>query len=188
MIYFKILPDLIDKPIIYFISDPEFVSGNVYAYGSDQAVRILMFAMLFSFINSLFGFTLVVLNKQVKLMYINAGAVIFNLIANVLLIPYFGFRGAAVVSVVSELIILIFTYLSAQKLLGFHLSLRTFTRILLSASVMGLVVYTGYFLMADMWFVWQLVVLVPLGGLVYLILMFKTKAVTSEMLFLLRRH
>jgi len=178
---------ILAKPIIYFISDPEFVSGNVYTYGSDTAVRILMFAMLFSFINSLFGFTLVVLNKQVKLMYINAGAVIFNLIANVLVIPYFGFRGAALVSVVSEAIILIFTYMAAQKLLGFHLSLRTFLRIFLSASVMGLAVYIGFQLMTDMWFAWQLLALVPLGGIVYLILMFKTKAVTPEMLYLLRK-
>jgi len=179
---------ILARPIIYFISDPEFVSGNVYTYGSDYAVKILMFAMLFSFINSLFGFTLVVLNKQVKLMYINLGAVIFNLIANVILIPYFGFRGAALVSVVSELIILIFTYLSAQKMLGFHLSLRTFSRIFLSASIMGLAVYIGFKFMSDIWFAWQLLVLVPLGGLVYLFFMFITKAVTKDMLFLLRKR
>jgi O-antigen/teichoic acid export membrane protein len=178
---------ILAKPIIYFISDPEFVSGNVYKYGSDYGVQILMFAMLFSFINSLFGFTLVVLNKQIKLMYINLGAVIFNLTANVIVIPYFGFRGAAVISVISELIILILTYLAAQKLLGFHLSLRTFKRILLSASVMGLVVYFGYIMMYGSWYIWQLMLLVPLGGLIYVLLIFKSKAVTSEMLFLLRK-
>ena len=179
---------ILAKPIIYFISDPEFVSGNVYKYGSDIGVKILMFAMLFSFINSLFGFTLVVLNKQVRLMYINLGAVIFNLIANVVLIPYFGFRGSAVVSVISELIILIFTYMAAQKLLGFHISLKTFYRIFISSAVMGAVVYIGYIFMANMWYVWQLAVLVTVGGITYLFLMFKTKAVTKDMLFLLRKR
>lgn len=178
---------ILARPIIHFISDSEFVSGNVFAYGSDLAVRILMFAMLFSFVNVLFGFTLVVLNKQVKLMYINAGAVLFNLIGNILVIPIWGFRGAAVTSVLSEIIILIFTYWVAQKVLGFHLSVRTFIRTFFAAFVMGLAVWGGFVLMADMWFVWQLAVLVPLGGLVYLLFMFKTKAITPEMIALLRK-
>jgi O-antigen/teichoic acid export membrane protein len=178
---------ILARPIIQFISDPEFVSGNVFEFGSDIAVRILMFAMLFSFVNALFGFTLVVLNKQVKLMFINAGAVLFNLIGNFLVIPLWGFRGAAITSVLSEVIILIFAYWAAQKLLGFHLSVRTFGRTLLSALVMGAVVLGGFNLMADVWFVWQLAILVPLGGLVYLLLMFKTKAVTPEMIELLRK-
>jgi len=178
---------ILARPIIRFISNPEFVSGDVFTYGSDLAVRILMFAMLFSFLNALFGFTLVVLNKQVKLMFISAGAVVFNLIGNILVIPIWGFRGAAVTSVFSEVIILVFTYWVVQKVLGFHLSVRTFIRTFLSAFVMGIVVYTGFVLMADMWFVWQLAVLIPLGGLVYLLLMFKTKAITPEMMSLLKK-
>ncbi len=178
---------ILARPIIHFISDPQFLGGSVYEFGSDTAVRILMFAMLFSFVNALFGFTLVVLSKQVKLMFINAGAVLFNLIGNILVIPIWGFRGAAMTSVFSEVIILIFTYWVAQKVLGFHLSLKTFIRTFLSAFVMGVIIWFGFDLMADMWFVWQLLVLIPLGGLVYISLMFKTKAVTPEMLALLRK-
>jgi len=146
-----------------------------------------MFAMLFSFVNALFGFTLVVLNKQLKLMYINAGAVVFNIISNIFVIPLWGFRGAAVTSVLSELIILFFTYWVVQKLLGFHLSVRTFVRTLFAVLAMGIAVYFGYRFMADMWFVWQLAALVPLGGVVYLFFMFKTKAITPEMMSLLRK-
>ena len=178
---------ILAKPIIYFISDSEFVGGNVFTHGSDLAVRILMFAMLFSFVNALFGFTLVVLNKQVKLMYINAGAVLFNLVSNFMVIPIWGFRGAALTSVFSEVIIMILAYWAAKKALGFHLSLKTFMRTFLSATVMGIVVYFGYMHMENIWFVWQLALLVPLGGVTYLILMFKTKAVPPEMMRLLRK-
>jgi len=178
---------ILARPIIHFISDPQFLSGNMFTFGSDMAVRILMFAMLFSFVNALFGFTLVVLNKQVKLMFINAGAVLFNLIGNILVIPVWGFRGAAMTSVLSEIIILIFTYWAAQKVLGFHLSVRTFIRTFIAAAVMGVAVWIGFEWMADMWFIWQLAVLIPLGGLVYLLLMFKTKAITPEMMSLLRK-
>jgi len=179
---------ILSRPLINFISDPEFISGNVFQFGSDVAVRILMFAMLFSFVNSLFGFSLVVLNKQVKLMYINAGAVLFNVISNIFVIPLWGFRGAAITSVISEVIILIFTYWVAQKLLGFHLSLKTFFRTMFSAVIMGIVVYFGFIFMNEMWFAWQLLVLVPLGGLVYVLLMFKTGAITRDMMGLLKRR
>ncbi|MBU1017664.1 flippase [Patescibacteria group bacterium] len=178
---------ILARPIIHFISDPQFLSGGMFEFGSDVAVRILMFAMLFSFVNALFGFTLVVLNQQVKLMFINAGAVLFNLIGNILVIPVWGFRGAAMTSVFSEMIILIFTYWVAQKYLGFHLSVRTFIRTLTAAVTMGLVVWVGYGWMADIWFVWQLAILIPVGGFVYLLLMFKTKAITPEMMSLLRK-
>lgn len=178
---------ILARPIIHFISDPDFLSGSIYSFGSDVAVRILMFAMLFSFVNALFGFTLVVLNKQVKLMYINAVAVAFNLIGNMIVIPTWGFRGAAMTSVISELIILIFLYWVAQSSLHFRISFKTFIRTLFSALVMGIVVLFGFRLMANAWFLWQLAVLVPLGGAIYIALMFKTKAITPEMMRLLRK-
>ncbi|MBU0577014.1 flippase [Patescibacteria group bacterium] len=174
-------------PIIMFISDPEFVSGNIYTFGSDLAVRILMFAMLFSFINALFGFTLVVLNKQVKLMFINAGCVLFNLIGNLLVIPTFGFRGAAMTSVFSELFILIFTAWIVKNALGFSLSPKTLFKVIFSSFVMGLAVAAGYYWMTDVWFVWQIALLIPLGGVVYAIMILATKAVTPEMWRLLRK-
>lgn len=174
-------------PIIQFISDPEFVSGNLHTFGSDMAVRILMFAMLFSFVNSLFGFTLVVLNKQVKLMIINAGCVLFNLVGNLMFIPIYGFRGAAVTSVLSELFILIFTGWVVKKALGFSLSPKTLFKILLSAGVMGFVVAGGFYALQGMWFVWQLAMLVPLGAATYFIMILWTKAITPEMRALLKK-
>ncbi|MBN2087602.1 flippase [Candidatus Peregrinibacteria bacterium] len=174
-------------PIIMFISDSEFVSGNEYVYGSDVAVRILMFAMLFSFINSLFGFTLVVLNKQMKLMIINAGCVLFNMIANLIAIPYWGFRGASITSVFSELFILILISWTAKKALGFKLSSKTLLKIILSATVMGIFVSLGFYWMQDIWFIWQLALLVPLGGIVYVIMILRTKAVTPDMWKLLKK-
>lgn len=174
-------------PIIHFISDAEFVSGNTYMFGSDMAVRILMPAMIFSFISTLFGFTLVVLNKQVKLMIINASCVLLNLVGNLIVIPHWGFRGAAATSVVSALFILIFTGLIVKRTLGFTLSVKTLFKIIISAIVMGVVVWAGYRWMEGVWFVWQIAVLIPLGGVVYGIMVIKTRAITPEMWKLLKK-
>jgi len=147
-----------------------------------------MFAMLFSFLNTLFGFTLVILNKQTRLLAINAIAVVFNLAGNFLFIPRFGFRGAAWVSVFSEFIILVLTYLAVQKRLGFHMSFGPFLKMLFSSAAMGLLVALGYRFMPNFNAYLQLGILVPIGGIVYVFLMFKTKAITPEMLALLRKR
>jgi len=178
---------LLATPIIMLISNAEFVSGSVHTYGSDVAIQILMFAMMFSFVNSLFGFTLVVLNKQTKLMLINAGCVIFNLVGNLLVIPYWGFRGAATTSVLSELFIFVFTYWVAQKTLGFHFSPKTLLKVILSSILMGLTIYGGLYVVGDIWFAWKLALLVPLGIFVYALMIIKTKAITPDMMKLLKK-
>lgn len=178
---------ILAKPIIYFISNSEFISGNKFEYGSDIAIQILLFAMFFSFLNALFGFILVVLNKQIKLMFINAIAVIFNLVSNIYFIPIFGFRGAAMTSVISSFIILFFLYLSTRKLLDFKISILSCFKILFSSLLMGVVVYFGYILMSGVHFAIQLFVLLPVGIIVYVFFMLKTKAITTDMISLIRK-
>ena len=178
---------ILSVPIVFFISDSDFVSGMLHVYGSDIAIQILMFVLVFSFINTLFSFTLVVLNKQTKLMWINGVCVLFNLVGNLIVIPSFGFRGAAMTSVLSAFLVMVLTYHTSKKSLHFNLSFATTLKTLLSAAVMGIVVFLGLRFMQGMWHVWQLAVLVPLGGIIYGILMLKTGAITKEMINLLRK-
>jgi len=174
-------------PIIKLISDAEFVSGALFTYGSDIAVQLLMFAMFFSFINALFGFTLVVLSRQAQLMYINAACVLFNLVSNLMVIPTWGFRGAATPSILSELFILVLTGLAVKRVLHFKLEFSTFWKITLSSVVMGLFVALGFHWIADWWFAYQLGLLVPLGGVIYIGMMLLTNAITPEMRQLLKK-
>jgi len=178
---------ILAEPIIRLISDSEFVSGTVHVFGSDVAVKYLMFAMLFSFINALFGFTLVVLNRQIQLMYINAVAVIFNLLSNLAVIPHWGFRGAAATSIISELFILIAVGWAVRRALDFKLELGTVFKVLIASIAMGLVIGFGFYWLAGVWFVYQLGLLIPLGGVAYIILLVWTKAITPEMWNLLRK-
>lgn len=174
-------------PIIRLISDEEFLSGTVHAYGSDVAVQFLMFAMFFSFINALFGFTLVVLSRQKQLMYINLACVIFNLVSNLMVIPHWGFRGAAATSIICELFILILTFTAVKRALHFRLEFSTLWKITLSSGVMGAVVYGSEVWLNGLWYIYRLALLIPLGGAVYAIMLFWTRAITPEMRELLKR-
>ncbi len=179
---------LLATPIVELISDKEFVSGALHTFGSDTAVRYLMFAMFFSFINALFGFTLVVLNHQKRLMYINLACVVFNLVSNLIVIPYWGFRGAAATSIICELFILYFTGKSVKKVLDFKINYSIALKVLFASTIMGIVVWLGDSWMQGQWFIYKLALLIPAGGLVYAAVILKTKVLTPEMKAVLRKR
>lgn len=170
-------------PVIFLISTPEFLSRlSEGYYGSDIAMQILVFAMFFSFINSLFTYTLVAVNKQALLLWINGGAAIFNIGANFILIPEWGFRAAAVNTVLTEVFILFISWHFSRKYITFKIRFGTFFKALFSAVVMGIVVWTlkepTYYLfnMQNL----NVLLLGAIGALVYGALIFATGAVPEE--------
>ncbi len=175
-------------PIIFIVSTPDFLSRiNEGFYGSDIAFQILIFALLFQFLNVLFAFILIAVNQQAKLLYINGACAIFNIVANLIVIPHYGFRGAAFTSILSELFILIATYYVARRYLDFSIDFKKLGKIILSAAVMGAVVYLlqapTYAYIQN----WNVLVLIPIGGVVYGIMLLATKAVDKEMLRMMRK-
>lgn len=179
---------LLAFPIIFVVSTPEFLSRlSEGFYGSDIAFQILIFALLFQFLNVLFAFILIALDKQVKLLYINAICVIFNIVTNLIVIPYYGFRGAAFTSVLSEFFILIGTYTFARRYLKFSINLRNLAKIILSALVMGGVIYflqpVTYKYIQN----WNILLLVLLGMLVYTAMLFATKTIDKNTLRIFKK-
>lgn len=179
---------LLAYPIIFVVSSPEFLSRlTENFYGSDMALQILIFALLFQFLNILFAFILIALDKQTKLLYINGACVIFNIITNLIFIPIYGFRGAAVTSVLSELFILIATFLTARHYLKFTISIKNTAKILLSAATMGLSIYIlqpfTYTYIQN----WNILLLIPLGMVIYVAMLFVTRTIDKNMLALLKK-
>lgn len=178
---------LLASPLVQLVSDARFLAGDVYQFGSDTAIRILMFAMFFSFLSNLFGITLVGINKKKTLMWANFVGLMLNLVTNFIVIPRWGFVGAASTSVLSDIIVLTITAYAALTALSMRINFKTSGKALLSGLVMGLAVWSGSQLLSESHFALQLAVLVPLGALVYGGMIWFTKAVTPEMWGILRR-
>jgi O-antigen/teichoic acid export membrane protein len=178
---------LLAYPIIFIVSSPAFLSRlNEGFYGSDIALKILIFASFFAYLNSIFGFTLVALNRQIDLLKITGACVIFNIVSNVLVIPTWGFRGAAFTSILSELFILLLTAWAVRKYIGFRISYSRPFRAFISALVMG-----GFILLLraplfDLIQSFSVIILIPLGGLVYAGMLLLTRAVTKDMILMVR--
>lgn len=84
---------------------------------SALVLRILIFALAFIFFGNFFNVILLSGNLQKKLMVILAIAAVFNISANLFLIPRFSYLGAACISVLTEAFVTIATfYLCAKKL------------------------------------------------------------------------
>jgi O-antigen/teichoic acid export membrane protein len=68
------------------------------------ALSLLIWALSLIFINSMQGHMLVAIGKQNLLPYITGAAAVTNIVLNLIVIPVYGMRGAAVTTVVAEIV------------------------------------------------------------------------------------
>jgi len=177
-------------PIIFLISAPDFLSNlSIGYYGSDIAMKILVGAMFFSFMNSLFTYSLVAVNKQSHLLWINGSAAALNVVANLIVIPEWGFRGAAATSVFTEAYILLLAWLVARRFVEFRLNFWPFLKSAVAALLMGLVVWYLKDPTYELWGLENLNVLLlaAVGAVVYGLLLLGMRAVPEEFMGKLRR-
>jgi len=175
-------------PIIFIVSSPEFLSRlNEGFYGSDVALKYLMFALVFQFLGTLFAFILLSVDKQSKILYINLGCVIFKIVADLIAIPYAGFRGAAVTSIVAEFLVMAVGAFTAYKYFKYKFNFTTTLKITISAIIMGVVVKLLHPISYDLFQNFGIIPLIIIGMLVYGALLLATKAVSKDMLKMLKK-
>lgn len=155
---------LLATPLMVWVAGPSFnISGPVLA--------ILIISMIATFLNVVMVYSLVAAEQQNRLLVPYVIAVVFNVVTNWLVIPHFSYMGAAVTTVLTETLVLICSTYLVIRHLRLGPTWRVFTKSLLASLVMGVAVY--YF--RD-WAVWWLMLM---GGLVYVAMLFLTRAVTK---------
>ena len=80
--------------------------------GSVRALQILSLGMPFFFISALLWHLLIIYGRQKYLTVIYAAGAVFNVIANLIFIPAYGYMAAAVITVVSEGLITLLLFLA----------------------------------------------------------------------------
>ena len=112
---------VLSKDIINILFGEEFQDSVV-------ALQILLLGVAFVFQIRLFQIILNSIDKQKVVMYIGLTGLILNVFLNLLLIPRYGFRGAAATTVASELMVFItyyfYLYRSYLKISIWKLSLK----------------------------------------------------------------
>ncbi len=126
-----------------FISEPLILlfAGAAYIPDSAIALQWLIFFLPFSFINSVVHYVLIALNEQRFLTRAFLIGLAFNLAANLIAIPALTYRGAALVTVLSELALLVPFYYALRKHMPPLGIVDIFWRPALAGLVMGIVLY-----------------------------------------------
>lgn len=106
-----IFSSLILMPFIYILAP--FLTALIVGSPSPletRVLRILIFALPLAFLNHLAGYAIIAINQQTKALMISFFALIFNLTANILLIPKFSFTAAAANTVLTQLLVSVLSF------------------------------------------------------------------------------
>jgi len=110
--------------MILLLSKKEYLSTLIqtkwWSYGAEDAFVVAMPVFLVYFLSSIFTYLLVSANEQRRLLKVNIIMVVFNAIGNILLIPYLSFYGSALMTLISEILLLIATWIVASRVVKFR--------------------------------------------------------------------
>lgn len=172
------------EPLIYILGGAEFLNvpdtiqvlGREISYrgGSALALQVIIWSIPIGFVNSVTQFVLIAVNQQGYLTKAFVLGVVFNVVGNLLMIPTFGYLGAAVVTILSEFSLLIPFYWSVKRHVGHVPWLDLIWRPLLAVLVMGIAMHLLIGAGINVW-----LALVP-GGLAYLSVLALTGAFRGE--------
>jgi O-antigen/teichoic acid export membrane protein len=120
------------------------VTGGKEGYLPESAValRILIFFLPLSFVNGVTQYVLIALDRQRLITGVFAATVVFNLAVNLALVPVLGIYGAAVTTVLSEVVLLVPFLVFVSRATGslplWAITWRPLLGAALVAAVMGL--------------------------------------------------
>jgi O-antigen/teichoic acid export membrane protein len=126
---------LLAETVVVTFVGPDYVPGSVIA------LQILVWYLPFSFTNGLLQYVLIAADRKRLITVAFLIAAIFNVTANLLAIPRFGFVGAAVVTVLSEIVLLGPFWWGTRRCIGELHLLVTFWRPAIAAAGMALIVW-----------------------------------------------
>jgi O-antigen/teichoic acid export membrane protein len=121
---------LLSERFIYIIYGKEFVKAI-------PALQILVFALIFIFVNYILMNILVAVDKQ-KINAVVAGTCVFvNITLNLCLIPHYGYLGAGFATVVTEIVLFAMCLYFVSKYVCKFNVIALFIRPLISVIIMG---------------------------------------------------
>ncbi len=106
--------------LVTFTATPliRLLGGSEYLPQSALALQILIWSIPIGFTNSITQYVLIAVNQQRYLTRAFVMGVVFNIVANLILVPRFGINGAAIVTIFSELALLVPFMISVYRYVG----------------------------------------------------------------------
>ncbi len=151
--------------IVLIIGGKEFLS-------SAPILRILIFSLAFIFFGNLFNNILLAGNMQKKLMQVLFFCAFFNVFANILFIPLYSYWAAAVISLITEAMVVFLTAYLTKKYLNYIPSLNNLSKFILSGAIMAFFLYLSPY--------HNFIFLLIGSSILYFLMLYITQAITKE--------
>ncbi len=143
------------------------------------AFQIMAMAIFLRLVDNTLAVTLTAINMESQRSVATAVLAIFNIVINLYAIPRYGYVGAAVTSVITEIGFFVYVYLVVRTRLPNPFSLEMLIRPAAASLIMTLPL-----LVVNSWSVW---VLLPLGVVIYALLVMPLRVVTPDELGFMMR-
>lgn len=160
--------------IIFFYARPivDLIYSNQYSLASTP-VQILIWTVLFLFINGAASVLLNAINQEKTVTKIYIIAALFNVCLNLILIPVYSYDGAAIATVISEILITILTlYFMSKTNYKPDLSLlKSVIKLVICGIILIIILYNIKV---------SLYLAIPIGLAVYLLSLFLTKSIDEQ--------
>lgn len=135
------------NPIISFIAGSkgaEFTTTSTvslfgYQMTSVTCLRVLIFSVGINFFTALYNYLVVSIGKQKALVYPTIGFALFNVVLNLFLIPRGSYLGAAIATLLTEILVAAITYNISKKFIKIPLDLNAAFKIIACALLMTIV-------------------------------------------------
>lgn len=156
----------------YLLAGPivALLFGPAYAPAA-PLLAVLIWAVPLMFLSEFLGYVVVIAGREVKVARAIMISSSINIVANLALIPFYGVAAAAIITVVTE-VVLVSQYLWLLRDMLGQMQWRELVRTVAAVGVMGLLVYVGR--------EWPVVVTISLGALVYSGLLLALRVVGRE--------
>jgi len=148
------------------------LGGSQYLPQAAQVLQVMIWYMPFGFINSVTQYVLIALGQQRYLTRAFAIGLAFNVIANTVLIQQIGYMASAWVAIFSELALLVPFYLGVRR----HLAPIPWVRLLWKPAASALPMFLLFLALPRPWNL----LAIPLGGALYLALLYGLGALSPE--------
>lgn len=159
------------KPIITLLYGTKYQPGV-------PAFQILIWTIATVFSNAAFGYLLLASGRQKQYMYASVTGAGVNFIFNLLLIPKFGIIGAGIATMITEVTVLLYLYVSAQSVARVPVLKYYFQAGLAAAVMAGVIIYFNL----------TLLVSIAAGILVYGLTLVLLRSITIEDFRILRSY
>lgn len=156
--------------IIAIVAGPQFTA-------SATVLRIVIFSLVFIFFGMLFGNILLVAKLQKQQLLALTAVAIFNVSANLILIPKYSYLATSAVSVATEFLVVLLSAIIVYKHLHFLPRMKNFGLVLLS----GITMIAYFFIFHSLSFFFLLFT----GPLIYFAVLVFSKVITKEEILML---